>query len=62
MMIYQCKICSKEIALNEIDFMAETFCKCGGMELNWKGTSKDHIPVKKDVLTMIIEGVRDHYK
>lgn len=62
MMLYSCKNCNKEIALSEIDFEGAYFCQCGGMELNWKGTRKDHIPVKKDVLSMIISGVEDHYK
>lgn len=61
-MLYSCKKCGAEISLSEIDFTAETFCECGGQELFFKGVRKDHIPVKKDVLTLIIEGVQDHYR
>jgi len=60
MMIYECKICEKEISLAEINFEGNTFCQCGGQELQWKGTRKGH--VQKDTLAMIIEGIKDHYK
>lgn len=62
MMLYSCKSCGKEIKLSELDFMGETFCKCGSMEMSYKGVRKDYIPKIKDVLSMIIEGVRAHYR
>lgn len=63
MMLYSCKNCGAEISLSEIDFEGAYFCQCGGMELQYKGVSrKDHIPVKKDTLSMIISGVEDHYR
>lgn len=61
-MIYSCKQCGAEISLSEIDFEGATFCKCGSMEMSYKGTRKDHIPKKKDTLTLMIEGVVSHYK
>lgn len=67
MMLYQCKSCGAEIKLSEIDFMAETFCKCGGQELNWKGVSKGSYPLSKEALfkqktDLIIEGIKDHFR
>jgi hypothetical protein len=61
-MIYQCKNCNREINLFEIDFEGKSFCSCGGMELVFLRTGKNYKPKKKDTLTMIMEGVRDHYK
>lgn len=61
-MIYKCKACGAEISLSELDFEAAYFCPCGGMEMTFLRTDKGHEPAKKDVLTLIISGVRDHYK
>ncbi len=61
-MIYQCKSCGKEISLFELDFESASFCKCGGQEMSFLRTGKNHKPKKKDTLAMILSGVRDHYK
>lgn len=62
MMIYRCKKCSREISLFEIDFEGESFCECGGMEMTFLRAGSNHEPKKKDTLTLIFEGVRDHYR
>ncbi len=61
-MIYRCKNCGKEISLFEIDFESASFCECGGMEMTFLRTDRNYKPKKKDVLTLIMEGVRDHYR
>lgn len=61
-MIYRCKQCGEEIALSEIDFEAAAFCECGSREMSFLRTDSNHKSKKKDTLSMIIEGVRDHYK
>lgn len=61
-MIYSCKKCSREIPLSEIDFQGESFCPCGGQEMFFLRTDKNYKPKKKDTLTLIFEGVRDHYR
>jgi DNA-directed RNA polymerase subunit RPC12/RpoP len=61
-MIYLCKSCGKEISLFEIDFEAAAFCQCGCREMVFLRTGKNFKPKKKDTLTMILEGVKDHYK
>lgn len=67
MMIYSCKKCNKEIALNEIDFEGATFCQCGSMELKFKGVSRGNYPLSKEALfkqktDLIIAGIRDHFR
>jgi len=64
MMIYTCKKCKKEIALNEINFEGVSFCECGGMELDFKRTS--NAPKKETgferKVRLTIQGVKDYYK
>lgn len=64
MMLYSCKICSKEIKLSEIDFEGKTFCGCGGMELKYIGTAKNYKKkdAKRDALSMILSGVKSHFR
>lgn len=61
-MIYSCKACSKEISLSEIDFEGAAFCQCGGMELVFLRTDKNYKSKKKDTLSLILSGIRGHYK
>ncbi len=61
-MIYLCKNCGKEISLFKIDFESASFCEGGGMEMTFLRTDRNYKPKKKDVLTLIMEGVRDHYR
>lgn len=61
-MIYRCKQCGAEISLFEMDIEAAYFCPCGSQEMSFLRAGKDYKPKKKDTLTLIMEGIEDHFK